>query len=73
MSLLKEVQSLLYGQSEEVLQAVAVFLTAARKTPAPTGSIIGAAKGELVLPPDFLQLSESMDRDIAAEFDGVCR
>ena len=73
MSLLQEVQSLLYGQSEEILQAVAVFLTEAKKTPVPAGNIIGAAKGEFVLPTDFLEQSEKMDQEITGEFYGDCQ
>lgn len=75
MSLIQEVQSLLYEQSEEKLQAILTILQLMSDKPnqqatAKNGSIIGVLKDKYALPSDFLEQSAALDKEISQSFYG---
>ena len=75
LSLIQEVQSLLYEQSEEKLQAILAILQFMsdkphQQTAENHGSIIGVLKDKYTLPSNFLEQSAALDKEIAQSFYG---
>lgn len=73
MSALQEqaVQMIRRLPDEDVRFIISILTSFAPPDPVvPRRSIIGAAKGEFTLPPDFEERSRELDREIAREFYG---